>query len=125
MAEHEQPKQLLNERSADFQSVYANNITVESSIWDVKLTFGEIDNGKVVQHTSVTFPWAMAKIMVYLLQTQIIGNEILNGKVLVNPSTIPPELPPPPDTFKGNAKVEEIRARVNQLRQQLIEESQL
>jgi len=99
MAESKAPATgaLRNERSEDYDSVYANNVTLEATFWDLKLSFGEVDQGMatISQHTGVTIPWSMAKIFAFLLQAQIIGYELQNGQIKIPRELIPAPFPPP------------------------------
>jgi len=44
---------------------YANNTAFEQTIWDLKMIFGEYSQraGGVDWHTSITVPWAQAKLL--------------------------------------------------------------
>lgn len=83
---------------------YANNVFYESSAWDLKLIFGQLDQRdgkvKVVQHSAITVPWPLVKLMVYWLRGQVEYQERLNGKIDVSPLVIPPELPPLTEEIK-------------------------
>ncbi|HEV2422608.1 MAG TPA: hypothetical protein VGS59_12930 [Candidatus Acidoferrales bacterium] len=76
---------------------YANNVFYESSAWDLKLIFGQLDQRdgvKIVQHSAITLPWPLVKLMVYWLRGQIEYQERLSGKIEISPLIIPPEIPP-------------------------------
>ena len=51
----------------DFAELYANNVRFESSLWDLKLIFGQNDQSLgpnvVVQHTAITIPWPQVKVL--------------------------------------------------------------
>jgi len=71
---------------------YANNVAYESTVWDLKLIFGEYsDQDKAVDwRTSITIPWAQAKLMQYL-QINIEAYESQHGKVSIPAAMLPPE----------------------------------
>lgn len=88
-----------------FQSnpVYANNSLLEPSVWDLKIHFGQLEQqsgqATVDWHTSVTVPWAQAKILAYFLMLNIACQEVQAGeKIRVHPSVLPSPLPPPEGT---------------------------
>lgn len=62
-------------REDDFRSLYANNIQFEVSAWDLKLTFGQLDqsnvNAQVKQTVAISIPWVQTKILLYLLELQV------------------------------------------------------
>jgi hypothetical protein len=88
-------------RVDDFVSEYANNVFFESSLWDLKLVFGQNDqhvgSNAVVQHTSITLPWPQVKLMVYLMGNHLLAHEIQNGRVHLAPNLLTP-LPDAPQT---------------------------
>jgi hypothetical protein len=83
----------------DLTTDYANNVAFETTVWDLKLIFGEYsDQDKGVEwHTSMTIPWAQAKVMQYYLQINLEAYEQQHGKIKVPSPMLPPEPPPPPD----------------------------
>jgi hypothetical protein len=84
------------ERGDDFESLYANNVRFESSVWDLKLIFGELDQSRpltiVRQHTSISIPWIQAKLLAYFIEVNIGIFESDNGFIRV-PSSVTPPLP--------------------------------
>ena len=84
-------------RGEEFESLYANNVTLEATGLDLKLVFGEIDLRQqlVEQHTAITIPWVMAKILSYYLGIFIAQHEAQSGKVMIPPSALPPLIPIP------------------------------
>ena len=74
-------------RKETFSSLYSNNVHVESSGWDIKLNFGELDQklgpNVVVQHTGITLSWPQAKLLNYFLQLHIAHHEAENGDISV------------------------------------------
>lgn len=91
-------------KSPDFYEDYANNVYLESSVWDMKLIFGQLDQRtvppKVEQRSAVTLPWSQAKIFAYLLCAHIAGYEMLNGTINIPPAVMPPPLPVPTEEMK-------------------------
>jgi hypothetical protein len=83
-------------RDEDFESLYANNVRFEPSVWDLKLLFGEIDqsSGQVIidQHTAIAIPWMTAKLMAYFLEMNLVIYEADNGYIRLPRSVIPPPL---------------------------------
>lgn len=114
------PPQLTYERMEDFFEVYANNIFYETSSWDLKLIFGQLDQSegkaKVAQHTAVTVPWPLAKLMVYWLRGQIEAHELVNGKIRMPPPVVPSPLPPLTEELrKSDPNAEAVYAIFNRL----------
>ncbi len=104
---------------------YANNTAFEASIWDLKLIFGEFSNrsgtGSIDWHTSITMPWAQAKLLCYYLQANILVHEIHNGKIRVPSAVIPPEAPVPAGA-PDDPKAQDVFAVLKALRHQFLEE---
>lgn len=92
----ETPKEANHKRAEDFVVRYANNVYFETSLWDLKLTFGQLDEGAVVQHSAVTIPWAQAKVLMYFLEANLRVHEAKNGRIKLPPGIITPipETPP-------------------------------
>jgi hypothetical protein len=91
------PQQVV-ERANDFTTSYANNINFESTPWDMKLTFGHIDQatGTVVikQDFAVTIPWPQAKLALFWLRVHVETSEAEVGvKIPIRKDLIPPEMP--------------------------------
>jgi hypothetical protein len=117
------PGQINLERADDFAFFYANHVWYQSSVWDLKLLFGEVDQSKsntVVQHTGITLSWLQVKLMIYFLQVNLAFNELQNGKVSIPPSVMPPvpELVPPESADDQEAQTH--HQKVMELREQLI-----
>jgi hypothetical protein len=107
-------------RIDDFVSRYANNTFLESSLWDLKIVFGQNDQNvgqnAVVQHTAITLSWAQVKVLSYFLQANLLSHETVNGRVKLSSSLISP-LPDelPRDAIEQNPKAREIHAAVKSL----------
>lgn len=114
--------QLKFERSEDFAAVYANNVTVQSTVWDLNLTFGQIDmaRGTVEQHTSVTIPWTVAKVLIYLLQANVVGYEIQNNKIQLVEGMYPQEVNPPTKEIADNPLVQQAYHALVKLRDDFV-----
>jgi hypothetical protein len=102
---------------------YANNTMFEATVWDLKLIFGEYsDRTKSVEyHTSITVPWAQAKLMLYHLQVNIAFHEAANGKIKIPEGFIPPEWPPPPAEQANNPKVQDTVQTLQTIRKKFLE----
>jgi hypothetical protein len=88
------------ERADDFADLYANNVRFESSVWDLKLLFGNLDLSNtppeiISLHTSVTIPWPTAKIAAYLLAMNVVLHQSEQGNLNVPQRVLPPR--PDPD----------------------------
>ena len=86
------------ERANDFTTSYANNINFESTAWDMKLTFGHIDQGTgtlvIKQDCAITIPWPQAKLALFWLRVHVETAEATVGvKIPIRKDLIPPELP--------------------------------
>jgi hypothetical protein len=88
---------VLIKRTEDFEDVYANNVRFESSVWDLKCMFGQLDLSntppEVIQmHTGATIPWTTAKIMAYFMAVNVYLHQTLNGEIKI-PKQVMPERP--------------------------------
>jgi hypothetical protein len=92
-------------------SAYANNTKFESSVWDLKISFGQLQQGENVEinwHTVVTIPWAQAKILDYYLRLNVAYQERLNGTIDVPTGVIPILEPPPDEIMKSDPNAKKI-----------------
>ena len=89
----------------DLTTDYANNTAFEATVWDLKLIFGEFSaRAKSIEwHTSITIPWALAKLIIYYLQINIDIHELDQGKIAI-PASMIPAAPPPPIQDDGTAQ---------------------
>jgi hypothetical protein len=112
-------------RADDFQLVYANNLVIDSTAWDVRLTFGRYDDidGKpcLKQNLAASIPFGVAKLAVYWIEAQIIANEIETGRrVGMREAVLPPALPPlTPEQQKSPSLVKYFEA-MTRLREKFI-----
>jgi hypothetical protein len=109
--EEKTPPNIQREIEEDFASLYANNITYEASVWDLKLIFGQLDQ-KLIQgqgqtavdyHTAITLPWSTVKSMVYYLRVNLAGHEAEAG-----PVKLPERVLPTRPSEHGNNPAEEV-----------------
>lgn len=119
----QQTTQVEFKHTEDFSSLYANSVRLESSVWDLKLIFGELDQsaGKevVMQHTAISLPWVQVKLMIHLLQVNLAGHELENGKVHVPLRVVQPELQLPPE-LENNDQAKALRDLANKMRAEFI-----
>jgi hypothetical protein len=92
----------------DFATRYANNALFESTVWDLKITFGQTDivqgPNVIIQHTAITLPWNYVKIFSYLIQAQIAAQEAEYGHITVPSNILNPPLEKLPDEIAAMAK---------------------
>lgn len=119
------------EFTEDFSEAYANNVYFESSAWDLKLLFGQLDQSgqltqsetkiKTIVHTAITVPWAQAKLMLYWLKGHLEAYEAANGKIQMPASIIPPEFPPLTEELKkSDPNAEKIYTLFTKMRNELL-----
>lgn len=83
------------EQSDDFESRYANNVFFSTSIFDVKMVFGDIlqfpnVQASVVQHTAITLSWREAKIAALFLVMNVAMHENQFGTLDIPAGILPP-----------------------------------
>jgi hypothetical protein len=92
----EQKQGLQYKKTEEFRETYSNNVFLESSLWDMKLIFGKLDQqlgpSMIVQDTAVTVPWSQVKLIRYFLGLHLISHELQNGRIQI-PSNIVPSIP--------------------------------
>lgn len=112
----------------EFTSVYANNTYFESSAWDLKIIFGQLEQhtGKatVDWNTAVTLPWAYAKVLLYYLQVHLAVHESLDGQISIPRRVVPmlPELPPQEADRPGE---KELHQRISQIHREVFGDTRL
>lgn len=83
--------------TGELAATYANNTLLESSVWDLKIFFGQWYNKPGVDwHTAVVLPWAQVKLLSHYLKVNLAVYEAQNGAVRV-PSAMAQSLPEPPE----------------------------
>jgi hypothetical protein len=107
----------------DLSVEYANNAFFAATVWDLKIIFGELSGFKpeIDWHTSITLPWAQAKLMAYYLQVNVAAHELRMGKIPFPDSMVPPEPPPLPDSEKDNLVSRALFEIVKDLRQKFVD----
>ncbi len=113
------------ELADEVYEAYANNVYYESGAWDLKLIFGQLDQRdgkiKVIQHSAITLPWPLVKIMTYWLRGQVEAHEAMNGKIRIPPAVIPQALPPlTEENKKSDVNAETIYKIFNRLREEFV-----
>ena len=76
-------------RASDFASFYANDLRIQTSIWDVRMMFGEIDGDsaqpgqqlKIKMLGEVRMSPQLAKRFAVLLISQLQGYEAKHGRI--------------------------------------------
>ena len=118
------PTERRIERDEEFASLYANNVLFETSVWDLKMIFGQLDLTRkpptVEYHTAIAVPWLQAKIMSYYLQANLALYESEHGRLMIPPGVHPPPLEPMAEEHKSNPAALEARAFIEKLRKELI-----
>ncbi len=95
----EEAKSQRPDTNIEMETDYANNIFLEPSVWDLKLIFGEFSGrtNAVDWHTSITIPWAQAKLLMFYLGMNIAIRELNQGGPIQLPATMVPSEPPAPE----------------------------
>ncbi len=132
--EVQEAPQLQFKRSDNFETLYANNVRYESSVWDLKLLFGVLEQNSVSQgiagadvvelNTAMSMSWPAVKIMAYYLQLNIALHELENGKIRVNPRVYPTEPSPLAPEFQNNETVKAGRELSARMREEFIKDQQ-
>jgi hypothetical protein len=111
-------------RGDEFTDAYANNVLFESSVWDLKLVFGQLEQApegpSVVMHTAITVPWTAAKLALYYLATQVAAHEITNGKIEIPAAVMPPEIQAPPEHLEGDPVFQRMQDKFRELRAEFV-----
>ena len=101
----------------DMNVVYANNTHFDPTVWDMQVIFGEYSPrvNSVDWHTTVTMPWAQAKLMSYYLQFQINVYEQGHGPIKIAKQLIPDVLPAATDP--NDEREKHLRTKLSMLRE--------
>jgi hypothetical protein len=103
-------KGIQYKRREDFVELYANNTQLLSSIWDIHIAFGQLDQSigpnTIVQHSAVTLSWPQAKVLLYFLQMHVTGHEVEHGRIVVTKGLIPEFPTQLPKNAEKNATIE-------------------
>jgi hypothetical protein len=124
----EKTTDLAHERTEDFISTYANNAYFESSVWDLKIVFGPLDqpigSPAIVRQTiAVALPWAQAKLRAYFIRLHVEANDIQNGKVPIRPDLLPPPPPPLTEEQANDPNAKKLFELVTKLRAEFVANS--
>jgi hypothetical protein len=94
------------QRGDSYESLYANNVQFEASVWDLKAIFGQLDQAesRIEQHTAITMPWVHVKIAAYYLLMNVIAHEAIEGPIKVSPRVTPPRPDSADPTVEASAK---------------------
>jgi hypothetical protein len=91
------PAEIVRQRTADFIARYANYCHLESSLWDIRINFGQTDQSlganTVPINTAVTLPWPQLKVLSYFLRVHLAGYEADNGRIKIPPGIVPEPSP--------------------------------
>jgi hypothetical protein len=113
------------ERTEQYIASYANSIIFESSAWDLKLIFGQLDQVSsttlVKQHLAVTIPWPQAKLALFWLRLQIEVAEIqVRAKIPIRQEFLPPELPPLTSEQENDPGTKEFYGLYHKIREEFL-----
>src|SRR5207248_1457375 len=118
-------KGVQHEKAENFIARYANNVLFETSSWDLKLNFGELEQSGgnpnfVRQHTAITLPWPYVKLLVYLLRLNLITHEASHGRSIVPKGLVPMV----PDKKPAESNVpDEVFAQARRLYEEFLSEN--
>jgi hypothetical protein len=112
-------------RVDDLYVDYANNVYLESSVWDLKLIFGQLDQSTspvtTEQRAALTIPWMQAKLLSYLLSVHVLAHETGCGKIAVPDAVLPPPITPPTEeAIKADPSVQEFYRQAETLYNQFL-----
>lgn len=124
MADEAKATEITFQRTDDFREGYANSCRFESSVWDLKLIFGTLDQSVdpsvILQRFSINVPWVQAKLMLYFLYVNVLFQEAVNGTIHVPAAITPPSIDdilgaPLKDDPMALAAVERVKKLANEL----------
>ncbi len=86
---------LDHQKIDDLTSDYANNTTIQATVWDLKLIFGEFSQflQAIEWHTAITMPVAQAKLLAHYLEVNVAVWELKNGFTKIPEPMLPQPLP--------------------------------
>jgi hypothetical protein len=112
------------ELADEVYEAYTNNVFYEASSWDLKLIFGQLDQHeggvKIIQHSAITVPWPLVKIMIYWLKGHVEAHELVNGKIHIPPTVIPIPAVLTEEVKKSDPNAEAVYAIFNRLRDEFV-----
>jgi hypothetical protein len=80
------PVSINREKALDYVSRYANYSYLESSLWDLKIHFGQTDvelGNTVPINTKMTLSWPQVKVLHYFLSVHLSGYEAEHGRIKI------------------------------------------
>jgi hypothetical protein len=109
-------------RTENFSSTYANSIIFDSTAWDLRMIFGQLDQEAGVavakQHLAVTIPWPQAKLMLFWLRLQVEAAELAVGiKIPIRRDLLPqepPDLTPEQENALGAKEIRELYLKLRE-----------
>jgi hypothetical protein len=112
-------------RADDFTTKYANNIYIESTAWDLKLTFGHVEQSTepvlVTHDFAVTIPWSQAKLILFWLRLHVETAETeIRAKIPIRQDLIPIELPKLEPGQEDDPKMMQFREIYERLRAEFL-----
>lgn len=121
--ENPTPNQAVPRKADDFFFDYANFVQLENSPWDLKFTFGQLDQATKPPTTelrsAVTMPWLSAKILAFFLIANVKGFEQTFGPIIVPPEIAPQPFPPPTEEqLKSAPNLREFAAEMERFRKE-------
>ncbi len=112
----------------DFVSRYSSNVQFDTSIWGLRMVFGELIGGAtnrqvIEQHTAISMSWIHVKVFQAFLEAFLAWHEAgEQGDVEVPARLFPNAYDPSPDIFKNPAwahKYNRLKERIDDIRQRL------
>jgi hypothetical protein len=112
----------------DFISRYANNVAIETTLWDLKLIFGQTDDtigaNSVTQHTAITLSWTYLKVFNYLISSQLAQRELEYGRIQIpNNLVSPPPAELTPEMRAGLRHPDEWLALIKKMHEEFVAEN--
>jgi len=119
------PTGIPYERATNLISTYANNAYFESSAWDLKIVFGQLEQPSggvavIKQNLAVTLPWTVAKLALYWLRVQVEAMELQSGKITIRQDLLPPEPPVLTPEQESTPLARELRELIVKIRAEFI-----
>jgi hypothetical protein len=113
------------ERAPDFTTKYANNLYFESTAWDMKITFGHVEQATgavVIRHDfAVTIPWPQAKLALFWLRLHVeTAEDEVGTKIPIRKDLIPVELLQPDAQAENDPAMKRFREIYERLRREFI-----
>src|SRR5262245_7106151 len=112
-------------KTPNFIELYANNVRLETSVWDLRLILGALDQSdmndvQVRVSGTVNIPWRQAKLLAYFMVMNMLYHEASNGHITLPAGLITQDFPVI-DELKDDPKAIDLVARINRLREELFD----